>query len=363
MIFWFEKYNACNAMESEGMDAGGGEASAESANQDSGAEASEGEASGSAESGESNQASFGEGVNDSSDPWGNFDIDSYLAYDPMKDKDEPEADPEPQTPAAEKKEEAPAEPEPTFAPETKAKAEDGTDAPDPRDLELAVLRQQLQELVQGQQQNQGQQALNTSQDSGQGDEDSELAKLYEVPQSYTQMQIPENLLGQIMSGEPDQVRGGLNQFAQGLAQIVHAQVAQQAKAREEMLAKRVEDKATAPYREQQQQAEAKSFHDEFYTRHSELDKAEWKPYIATKMKQYAAQFGIQKPNQQFLDWGAFQLKKELIASQQAPVTQNQQSAQPAQKPAPTYMAGQGGGRASAAESKGSQGDIFDTLFG
>lgn len=343
MNLWFQKYNTQyrNELEGDG-DAGGSSEGVSDASASSEAEAST-----------SAVASESFGDTGSSDPWGNFDLDSYLSYDPMKKEPEPEPEPTPEP------QQAPVPAPTASAPASTPNPDPAPAALDPKDLELAVLREQLQNMqsmVQGQQQNQGQQALQAQ--APVPDTDPELEPFYQVPQSYSQMQIPPALLDDLMSGEPVKVASSLNQFAQGLAQIVHSQVAEQAKAREALIAKRAEEKATAPYRQQQVQEQSRKLHDDFYGRHKELDKPEWKPYIAMRMKQYAKQLGVETPSQQFLDWGAYHLKKELVATAMPVVPPA--SAQPAAKP--PFMAGQGGGRASSPGAQTPQDDIFDTLM-
>lgn len=344
MNLWFARYNTqyFNEASAEGGEGGSGEGVAHTGDAGS-ADAGDGSGEGSVDSGDASAA-----LGDGSSGWGDFDLDAFLAYDPMK----------PEESKPESKEKAESEPEPTSEPQAPvAPPAEPVPEPDPRDLELQLLREQLQNMVQGQQVNQGQLPLDTSQEAS----DSELAQLYQVPASYSQMQIPAPLMDEIMSGDPARAAAGMNQFAQGLAHIIHAQVAQQAQAREALIAKRIEEKASKPVREAQAQESARKLHDDFYSKHKVLDKPEWKPYIALKMKQLAQQYRITEPTQVFLDMGAELLKKELLKGAQAPAATA--PAAPAQRaPAAPYMAGQGAGRASSPGAKTPQDDIFDTLM-
>lgn len=335
MNLWFARYNTCylNEMAADGGDAGAAEASEG---------VSQGEAPNEAPAPDASSAVPAE----SSGSWGDFDLDAFLEYDPMKKvEDKPAEPPAPASAPAQ----APA-PAPAQAPTTSSAT-----PPDARDLELQVLREQLAQMVQGQQANQGQMPL---QAPAQVAADPELEALYQVPQAYQTMQVPPKLMEDILSGDPARSGMGLNQLTQGLAQIIHTQVVQQAKARESLIAQRIEAKATQPLRERDAQEQSRKLHDDFYSKHKELDKPEWKPYIAMKMKQLAQQYGISQPTSVFLDMGAEMLKRELNAPAQAPAPV---PAQPASAPVP-YMAGAGGGRASSPGVKTPQDDIFDTLM-
>lgn len=284
--------------------------------------------------------------------WSEFDLDSILQYDPFADKGTGDEGKAPATsPRGEDRKalNTPPVEVPTVAPQAAPQALPG-------ELETQMLRAQVQQLqaMISQQQNHNQAP---AQDQY---ADTELDQLYQVPASYGNMQIPAELLQAITSGEPAQVAQGLNQFAQGLANVIHGQVAQQAKQREAMIAQRTEARATAPFKAQQEQTQAKQFHDNFYATHKELDKQHLKPYIAMKISQLAKQVGITDPTPEFLNWAAAQVKTELqIQTPSAPAAH---VVPPALKPTAPFMSGSPGARAPSS-APASQDDIFSTLFG
>lgn len=332
MKFWFEKY----MQEEGGAEGEGGASGGAGAPNDSGAAPAE-EPKGAADPGKAAPQS-GDPLDPQ--PWGEFDLDAFLAYDPLKKEAEPGSDSEPK----------PGEPNPT--PKLQEPNTVPAPASDPAvELELKMLREQLQMYKETQMQ-QGA----VPQAPAQVPEDHELEPLYQVPQQYRQLQVPMNVVEKIFSQDPDTIRAGLNEYAQGIAQLVHGQVVAQAKAREALIAKRVEEKALSPWRQQEAKSANQKFHDDFYGKHKELDKPEWKPYIAQKMQRLAKQMGITQPTEQFLDWAAAQLKAELV---KAPVPSP--TPVPAQQPqkAP-FMTGNGAGRASSGNAP--QDDIFETLM-
>lgn len=309
------------------------------------------------------------GVEDtSSDLFGNFDLDSFLHYDPMKkpeegtssegDEETPpagEGDLITPPPAANAPSDVPTPPANT--PSESAASGTPAPAPTPQELELQVLRQQLaemQKLVQGQQA-QAQPA------QGQPPADPELDKLYAPSQAYNQLTMPSQIAEQIFSSDPEVARQGLNTAFQGLAHIIHQNVAEQARQREELLAKRLVEQAQQPWRQEAQARENKNLHDSFYSKYPELDKPELKPYIAMKAKQVAEQMGIQQPTQQFLEWVAQNVKQELgLGTSAAPTNPAPAPTPPAHSTPPPYMAGNGSGRAPSKPA--AKDDIFDTLF-
>lgn len=290
--------------------------------------------------------------------WGNFDLDAFLGYDPFADKSTGKETGEAQSPTGETRQAQQGQEEiPATPPEGQAPKAEASQEVLPQELELQMLRDQvaqLQSMVNTQQSNNGQQELS-------GADDPELNGYYQVPPTYGQLNVPGDVLESIMSGEPATVAKGLNQFAQGLAAIVHGQVNQQAQHREALIAKRTEARALAPYKQQQEQAQSQTLHDTFYGRHKELDKPHLKPYIAMKMKQFAAQVGMQEPTQAFLDWGAAKLKAELALT--APPPQAPQATTPPQQPATPFMSGSTAARGSSATgSPSAEDDIYSTLF-
>lgn len=327
-----------------------------------GTEGGAGGASGDAADGADDAGSVaGEGDGLGSDPFSGFDLDAFLQYDPMKK--EPAATGEGEggmeTPPAEGTSEGaqttpPAE---ESAPPAETAPTNTAAAPTPQDLELHVLRQQLAEM---QKMVQGQQAQAPAEVASR---DPELEKLYAPSPAYTQLTMPPQIAEQIFSSDPETARQGLNTAFQGLAHIIHQNVAEQARQREQLLAERLVEQAQQPWRQEQQQRENKNLHDSFYSKYPELDKPEIKPYIAMKAKQVAEQMGIQQPTQQFLDWVAQNVKQELgLGTAAAPTNPapNAPNTQLAQNTPPPYMAGNGSGRAPSKPA--AKDDIFDTLF-
>ena len=317
-----------------------------------------------------------------------FDFDQFLTFDPFKDNGEVQGTKSGKTAETKAEGDNASGTTSTTAstgtqqtgqgqqtPATPAEKQPGQVAKE--SPEMALLRQQNQQLLQAlnqiQQQVVTQPAGTQAQTStpAQTPEDKQKQWHESVAKSLPayQMRIPDEILQKMGSDDPNVIRAGLAEFAQGVAQVTHYNVAMQMEQRLEALEQKLLEKSVSTFKQQtqaEQEAEKArtAIQKDFYGTFPELDKPELKLFIQTQAKLLAEQYGVNSWNESFRNALGEHVKRILGIGTQGPQPDAQQNQGKGQerKPGVRYSAGSGQGRVQSSP-EGLVDDIASTLLG
>ncbi|WP_417436496.1 hypothetical protein [Idiomarina abyssalis] len=360
----------CSEAPDEGAAAGGG-----------GAEASAGAESGATDGGDSGSDSDSDSgaeaaLTDGQD-FGDFNLDEFLAYDPFGEgsqgTDTNSAGAENNNSSTQEGAAAPADSgaAATEAADGKGSGKESTPPQEKESPEIQLLRDQVARMnaAMQQMQQQAEQAGQQVAPAAQTPEAQQKARHEAVAGRLPpyQFQIPDSVMSKMGSDDPAQIRAGLGEFAQGVAQVTHYNMSMQMEERleamkAELLQESVQTFKQTTQAEQQEQQQKTAVFEDFYGKFPELNKPEMQLFVQTQAKLLAQQYGVQQWNPQFRDQLGEHVKKVLgIGSKPGPLP----DAAPGKgktKPATRFNAGSGAGRQTSTQTDlGS--DILDTLMG
>jgi len=308
-----------------------------------------------------------------------FDFDQMLAYDPFKQPAETQSESQSADPAKQQGQEtadgerqtgqgqqAPAETT------EKTKGQEAKESP-----ELKLLREQNQQLIQAlnnMQQNAEQTAATKTAEQaqkGQQTEEQVRAQRHEtIAKSLPgyQFNIPDTVMQKMGSDDPAQIRAGLGEFAQGVAQVTHYNMAMQMEERFEKLRQELLQESVQNFRQTTQQEEAvkkqqSEVFNDFYGKFPELNKPELQEFVKMQAKLLAQRYGVPRWNESFRDTLGEHVKTLLGLGQQGPQpdADKGQGGQPT-VPGKRFSAGSNSGRQNSG-APSLPDDIADTLLG
>lgn len=378
----------------DGSESGAGGTGDAGAGSDAGSQGtSDGGDAGGESGGDSGESAFGQSQADGQgDFGGDFDFDKFLAYDPFGEGSQTGI-----TPGQEPKKEEGAQGQQDPIKEPAGQQKDpakntgqgdqgpmGKDTKQPgqeekENPELVLLRNQVQALTQmlNQQQQHTQQATQ-GQGQNQGQKTPEQIQ-QERHQNIAKslpayaMNIPDSVMQKMGSDNPNDIRSGLAEFAQGVAQVTHYNVAMQmeerlAKLEQDMLEKSVQTFKQTTQAETAATEQKNAVFKDFYGKFPELKKPELQYLVQHTAKQLAQQYGVTGWNENFRDMLGEHVKKVLgMPAGQDPSSNaggnqgNGQGQQQQKGGGQRFNAGSGAGRNNASKDDLSA-DIADTLF-